>query len=113
MVALLSRAGCFEEALLFIRNMDLDPDSAVWGALLSACCIQQEVKLGEYLAKKLYLLDHRNGGLYVLMSNLYASKGMWDDVARVRQLMKKSGGDGCSGTSLIELTSFNEMDNNS
>ncbi|XVF64052.1 hypothetical protein PTKIN_Ptkin09bG0136000 [Pterospermum kingtungense] len=105
MVALLSRAGLFEEALLFIRNMDLDPDSALWGALIGGCCIHQEVKLGEYVAKKLYLLDHRNGGLYVLMSNLYASKGMWDDVARVRQMMKGIGGDGCSGASLIELTS--------
>ncbi|XVF36274.1 hypothetical protein REPUB_Repub19eG0044000 [Reevesia pubescens] len=103
MVALLTRAGYFEEALLFIRNMDFDPDSAMWVALLNACCIHQEVKLGEYLAKKLYLLDHRNGGLYVLMSNLYASKNMWDDVARVRQMMKDTGGDGCSGASLIEL----------
>ncbi|TYH30917.1 hypothetical protein ES288_A01G133000v1 [Gossypium darwinii] len=104
MVALLSRCGYFGEALLFIRNMESRPDSAVWGALLNGCCIHQEVKLGEYLAKKLYFLDHRNGGLYVLMSNLYASKGMWDDVARVRQIMKDTGGDGCSGTSLIELT---------
>lgn len=103
MVTLLSRAGFFEEALIFIRNMDFDPDSAVWGALISGCFIHQEVKLGEYLAKKLYLLDHRNGGLYVLMSNLYASKGMWDDVARVRLMMEDTGGDGCSGASLIDL----------
>ncbi|XP_021283962.1 pentatricopeptide repeat-containing protein At2g04860 [Herrania umbratica] len=112
MVALLSRARLFEEALLFISNMEFDPDSTVWGALLSACCTHQEVKLGEYIAKKLYLLDHRNGGLYVLMSNLYASKGMWDDVARVRQMMKDTGGDGCSGVSLLEVTSFKEMDDN-
>ncbi|GMI64943.1 hypothetical protein like AT2G04860 [Hibiscus trionum] len=105
MVTLLSRGGYFEEALLFIRNMECDPDSAVWGALLDGCCIHQEVKLGEYLAKKLYLLDHTNGGLYVSMSNLYASEGMWDDVARVRQIMKDTGGDGSSGASLIELTS--------
>ncbi|XVE94891.1 hypothetical protein REPUB_Repub02eG0048800 [Reevesia pubescens] len=94
MVAFLSRAGFSEEALLFIRNMDFNPDSAIWGALLNACCTHQEIKLGEYLAKKLYLLDHRNGGLYVLMSNLYAFKGMWDE--KVRQLMKDGGGDGCS-----------------
>ncbi|WOK99781.1 Pentatricopeptide repeat-containing protein [Canna indica] len=103
MVALLSRTGYFEEAFSFIRDMDFDPDSAMWGAVLDACCIHQEVKLGEYIAKKLYLLDHRNGGLYVLMSNLYASKGMWNDVARVRQMMKDTGGDGYLGGSLIEL----------
>ncbi|KAE8653972.1 Pentatricopeptide repeat-containing protein [Hibiscus syriacus] len=77
MVTLLSGGGHFEESLLFIGNMEFDPDSAVWGALLDGCCIHQEVKLGEYLAKKLYLLVHTNGGFYVLMSNIYASKGMW------------------------------------
>ncbi|XP_015574094.2 pentatricopeptide repeat-containing protein At2g04860 [Ricinus communis] len=102
MVGLLARVGLFEEALLFIKNMEKEPDSAVWGAFLSACCIHQEVKLGEYLAKKLYLLDCRNGGLYVLMSNLYAVTGRWDDVARVREMMKDAGGDGNSGVSQIE-----------
>ncbi|GAV78396.1 Alpha-amylase domain-containing protein/PPR domain-containing protein/Alpha-amyl_C2 domain-containing protein/PPR_2 domain-containing protein, partial [Cephalotus follicularis] len=102
MVGLLGREGVFEEAMLFIKNMKKEPDSAVWGALLSACCIHQEVKLGECLAKKLYLLDHQNGGLYVLMSNLYAATERWDDVAKVRRMMKDTGGDGCSGLSLIQ-----------
>ncbi|KAL5777775.1 hypothetical protein ACOSP7_010701 [Xanthoceras sorbifolium] len=106
MVDLLGRAGFFEEAILFIKNMVIEPDSAVWGALLSACCIHQRVKIGECIARKLHFLDHRNGGLYVSMSNLYAAKGMWDDVARMREMMRDSGGDGCSGVSLIEVTSI-------
>ncbi|KAJ9166234.1 hypothetical protein P3X46_021012 [Hevea brasiliensis] len=109
MVGLLARAGLFEEALLFIKGMETEPDSAVWGALLSACCIHQKVKLGECLAKKLYLLDYRNGGLYVLMSNLYAVTGRWDDVSRVREMMRDGGGDGNLGISQIEATSWEEM----
>ncbi|XP_061343151.1 pentatricopeptide repeat-containing protein At2g04860 [Gastrolobium bilobum] len=105
-VGLLGRAGLFKEAIKFINNMEIRPDSAVWGALLSACCIQQEVKLGEGLAKKLFLLNYKNGGFYVLMSNLYAIVGRWDDVARVRDMMRDSGGDGCSGVSVIEVTSI-------
>ncbi|CAN0922846.1 Pentatricopeptide repeat-containing protein At2g04860 [Linum grandiflorum] len=104
-VGLLGRAGLFDEAMLFIQKMNVEPDSAVWGALLGACSIHQETRLGEYLAKKMYLLDHRNGGLYVLMSNLYASTERWDDVTRVRELMKDAGGDGCSGVSQIEPSS--------
>lgn len=107
-VGLLGRAGLFKEAIEFINNMDIRPDSAVWGALLSACCIQQEVKLGECLAKKLFLLNHKNGGFYVLMSNLYAIVGRWDDVARVRDMMRDTGGDGCSGVSVIEVTSIKD-----
>ncbi|XP_031267191.1 pentatricopeptide repeat-containing protein At2g04860 [Pistacia vera] len=106
MVGLLGRAGFFEEAISFIKTMEIEPDSAVWGSLLSACCMHQEVKLGECLARKLYFLDYGNGGVYVLMSNLYAARGMWDDVVRVRKMMKDIGGDGCSGVSLIEVTSM-------
>ncbi|XP_057428387.1 pentatricopeptide repeat-containing protein At2g04860 [Lotus japonicus] len=111
-VGLLGRAGLFKEAIEFINSMEIRPDSAVWGALLSACCIQQEVKLGECLAKKLFLLNCNNGGFYVLMSNLYAIVGRWDDVAKVRDMMRDSGGDGCSGVSVIELTSIKDTDNN-
>ncbi|VVA12097.1 PREDICTED: pentatricopeptide [Prunus dulcis] len=112
MVGLFGRAGLFEEALMFIRNMEMEPDFAVWATLLSACCIHQEVKLGEYVARKLFFLDSNNGGFFVLMSNLYAVKGMWDEVARVREMMRESGGDGCSGISVIEMTSLEDMNVN-
>ncbi|XP_004501568.1 pentatricopeptide repeat-containing protein At2g04860 [Cicer arietinum] len=112
LVGLLGREGLFKEAIEFINYMEIRPDSAVWGALLSACCIQQEVKLGECLAKKLFLLNHKNGGFYVLMSNLYAIVGRWDDVARVREMMRDGGGDGCSGVSVIEVAYINDSNNN-
>ncbi|XP_010059936.2 pentatricopeptide repeat-containing protein At2g04860 [Eucalyptus grandis] len=112
MVTLLGRAGLFEEALLFVKNMEVEPDSAVWGALLSACCIHGEVQLGECLAKKLWFLDQQSGGFYVLMSNLYASKGRWDDVARARGMMKDMGRDGCYGASVMEITSMEDNNRN-
>ncbi|WCJ35416.1 Tetratricopeptide repeat (TPR)-like superfamily protein [Euphorbia peplus] len=111
-VGLVARAGLFEEALSYVKNMETEPDCAVWGALLSACCVHGDVRLGECLAKKMYLLDYRNGGLYVSMSNLYAVTGRWDDVARVREMMRDSGGDGKSGVSQIELTSLEQMNKN-
>ncbi|VVB05497.1 unnamed protein product [Arabis nemorensis] len=99
MVGLLGRACLFTEALILIWKMDIKADSAVWGALLSACIVKREVELGEYVAKKMFMLDYRNGGLYVLMSNLYATEAMWDDVARVRRMMKDNGYDGYLGVS--------------
>lgn len=108
MVGLLGRAGLFKEAIEFINNMEIEPDFTVWVSLLSACCIHQEIKLGESLAKKVFFLNYRNGGLYILMSNLYAVVGKWDDVARVRDMMRESGGDGCSGVSVIEVISVKE-----
>ena len=105
-------AGLFKEAIEIINNMEIRPDSAVWGALLSACWIQQEVKLGECLAKNLFLLNYKNGGFYVSLSNLYAIVGRWDDVARVRDMMRDSGGDGSSGVSVIEVTPLRDINNN-
>lgn len=64
------------------------------------------------MAKNLFLLNYKNGGFYVLMSNLYAIVGRWDDVARVRGMMRDSGGDGCSGVSVIEVTPLRDTNNN-
>ncbi|KAF4379718.1 hypothetical protein F8388_023735 [Cannabis sativa] len=108
-VSLLGRAGLLEEALILIKDMEIKPDFAVWGALLNACCIHQELRIGEYLAKKLFLLDNSSGGFYVLMSNLYATKGKWDEVAKVRKMMRETGGDGCSGISVIEVNSLIQL----
>ncbi|XP_006299811.2 pentatricopeptide repeat-containing protein At2g04860 [Capsella rubella] len=100
-VGLLGRACLFTEALYLIWEINIKPDSAVWGALLSACIVHRELEVGEYVAKKMFMLDYRNGGLYVLMSNLYAAEAMWDDVVRVRQMMKDNGYDGYMGVSQI------------
>ncbi|CAH8368944.1 unnamed protein product [Eruca vesicaria subsp. sativa] len=99
MVGLLGRECLFSEALCLIWEMDEKPDSAVWGSLLSACILNREIEIGEYVAKKMFMLDYRNGGLYVLMSNLYATEEMWEDVSRVRRMMKDNGYDGYLGVS--------------
>ncbi|XP_054795980.1 pentatricopeptide repeat-containing protein At2g04860-like, partial [Prosopis cineraria] len=112
MVGTLGRAGFFHEAMEFINSMEVRPDSAVWISLLSACSIHQEIKLGECLANKLFYLDHRNGGLYVLMSNLYAVVGRWDDVARVRDMMRDNGQEGFYGVSVVEVTSIEDLNSN-
>ncbi|KAI3873616.1 hypothetical protein MKW92_037808 [Papaver armeniacum] len=107
MVDLLSRSGFLDEAVAFIKNMEVEPDSVVWLALLSGCCTYRDVKLAECVAKQILFLGHHNcGGFYVLMSNLYASTDRWNDVARMRKMIKDNGEDGFSGTSLIESDVF-------
>ncbi|KAI4321030.1 hypothetical protein MLD38_034453 [Melastoma candidum] len=101
MASLLGRAGLFGEAMEYVRTEHAKPDFTVWGALLDACLLHREVRLGECFARKLLFLDQNNGGLYILMSNLYASEGRWDDVARVRKMMIYRK-DGCHGGSSVE-----------
>eukprot|EP01018_Ginkgo_biloba_P025793 Gb_04079 [translate_table: standard] len=103
MVDLLGRAGHLDKALDFINNMPLEPDVGVWGALLGVCRIHCNLKLGERVAKHLFYLDPENAGNYVLLSNIYAAAGRWDDVTNVRRMMEERGLRKTPGCSMIEV----------
>ncbi|KAL3525870.1 hypothetical protein ACH5RR_014242 [Cinchona calisaya] len=91
MVDLLGRAGRLEEAHELIRNMPFPPGHTVWGALLGACVIHENVDLGEEAAKWLFELEPENTGNYVLMGNIYAAVGRWKDAENVRHKMNEVG----------------------
>ncbi|GLJ06991.1 hypothetical protein SUGI_0054920 [Cryptomeria japonica] len=88
MVDLLSRAGHLDEALDFIQKMPMEPDATVWGALLAACRVYCNVELAEHAAERLLYLEPENPANRILLSNIYAASGRWEDVARVRAGMK-------------------------
>ncbi|KAG9459412.1 hypothetical protein H6P81_003920 [Aristolochia fimbriata] len=91
MVDLLGRSGHLKEAHEFIEKMPIKPDAGVWGALLNACRIHRHVDLGQLAAKSIFEMDSQSVGYYVLLCNLYADNGRWDEVARVRNLMRERG----------------------
>eukprot|EP01018_Ginkgo_biloba_P011243 Gb_34299 [translate_table: standard] len=103
MVDLLGRAGHLDEAYDFIKKMPLKPNASVWGALLGACRIHCNVELGEQVAEHLFDLEPKDAGNYVLLSNIYAAAGRWDDVAKVRSTMKDRRLKKTPGYSLIEV----------
>ncbi|KAG1359362.1 pentatricopeptide repeat-containing protein [Cocos nucifera] len=102
-VDLLARAGRLEKAYEFVRSMPMEPEVTVWGALLNACKIYGHVGLGRYAAERIFALEPSNAGHYVQLSNIYASVGMWSDVAKVRVLMKEKGVTKAIGCSLTEI----------
>ncbi|KAK7340864.1 hypothetical protein VNO77_21580 [Canavalia gladiata] len=91
MVDLLGRAGLFDEVLRLINKMTTEPDAQVWGALLGACKMHSNVKLGEVALH--YLLKHepRNAVHYVVLSDIYAQCGRWIDAKRTRSNMNDHG----------------------
>eukprot|EP01018_Ginkgo_biloba_P036993 Gb_08070 [translate_table: standard] len=103
MVDLLGRAGHLDEAKNFIEKMPIEPSAIVWGSLLAACRIYGNTELGENVAEILFNLEPENVGQYVLLSNIYAGVGRWDDVAKVRTTMKDRGLQKPPGCSLIEI----------
>ncbi|KVH90995.1 pentatricopeptide repeat-containing protein At1g04840 [Cynara cardunculus var. scolymus] len=103
MVDLYGRAGRLNEALGFIKNMPIDPDFVIWGALFSACRVHKNIKMAEYASERLLELEPQHPGSYVFLSNAYAGVGRWQDVERVRAKMKNTGVVKDPGWSYIEI----------
>jgi len=88
MVDLLGRSGQLKEASEFINKMSIQPDATLWGCLLGACRVHNNIELAEYAAEHLIDLDPSNASPYVLLSNTYAAAGRWDAARNVRIIMK-------------------------
>ncbi|CAJ1967497.1 unnamed protein product [Sphenostylis stenocarpa] len=102
-VDLLGRAGRVEEAFEFIKKMPFEPSAAIWGCLLGACSVHLNVDIGEFVGHRLLEIEPENAGNYVILSNLYASAGRWEDVRSLRDLMLKKTVTKEPGRSWIEL----------
>ncbi|KAL9237026.1 hypothetical protein vseg_011616 [Gypsophila vaccaria] len=91
MVDLLGRAGRLEEAYNFVSSSPCKENPVVWGSLLGACRTHGNVELLKLSAKKFFDLEPENAGKYVVLSNSYASHGLWENVAEVWGLMRDVG----------------------
>lgn len=87
-VDLLGRSGYLQEAEEFINKMPIEPDSVVLGALLSACWFFMDMEVGERVAERMFSLDSKQMSTYVLMSNIYAGVGRWEEVLKVRKKLR-------------------------
>ncbi|KAK7251841.1 hypothetical protein RIF29_35403 [Crotalaria pallida] len=106
MVDLLARAGLMKNSEDLITKVPMKAGSALWGALLSGCRTHSDSELGEIVAKRLIELEPEDIGPYILLSNIYASEGRWDDVERVRLMMKEKGLQKEAASSLVHLEDF-------
>ncbi|KAA8545569.1 hypothetical protein F0562_020353 [Nyssa sinensis] len=103
MVDLLGRAGLLDEAEDFILQMPIKPDDVILKALLGACKMHGNIEMGKRVAELLMEMAPNDSGSYVALSNMYASLGNWEAVARVRLMMKELDIRKDPGCSLIEL----------
>ncbi|XP_057843783.2 pentatricopeptide repeat-containing protein At4g13650 [Cryptomeria japonica] len=88
MVDLLSRAGCFDEAENFIREMPFQPAAVIWRTLLGACRIHGNIELGKHAAKCALELEPQDSATYLLLSNMFVVANLQIDAVNVRKLMK-------------------------
>ncbi|KAK6248410.1 hypothetical protein QUC31_019975 [Theobroma cacao] len=91
MVDMLGRAGRLKEAEKLMGRSPGGPGLSMLQSLLGACTIHGNVEMGERVADALMEMEPSESGPYVLMSNLYAEKGNWEKVAKLRKRMRERG----------------------
>jgi len=104
-IAGVAGAGCMHEADDFINQMAFDADIVVWKALLAYCKTHGNVDVGKRAAENILKIDPTNSAAVVLLCNIYASSGKWEEVARLRGSMKERGVRKVPGQSWIEIQS--------
>ena len=88
-VDLLCKSGKIEEAFKLADEMEEQPNSVIWGTLLSACRLRSNLELAEICAQRLLAMEPENSANYVVLSSLYAGKGRWAEALTTRGAMKE------------------------
>ncbi|CAA0825334.1 Pentatricopeptide repeat-containing protein -chloroplastic [Striga hermonthica] len=94
-VDMLGRVGRVFEAYEFALKLGREGDVlGIWGSLLSACRVHKEFGLGKIVANKLLEMEggnDRKTGYHVLLSNMHAEEGNWENVKSMRRELAERG----------------------
>lgn len=85
-IYLLGRSGHLQKVQELVHKLP-ETSSSVYSSLLGAAGHHLDPKLGEDMAKELSELDPQNPTTFVVLSNIYAAMGKWDDVERIRNMI--------------------------
>ncbi|GAU48510.1 hypothetical protein TSUD_244300 [Trifolium subterraneum] len=89
LVDMLVRLGRLEEAFNLIQKMDYEASEFIWSNLIAGCLSQGNLELGCHAAEKLLSLKPKDAETYVLLLNTYASAGRFEEVSKVKNIMKE------------------------
>ncbi|KAK4599893.1 hypothetical protein RGQ29_009797 [Quercus rubra] len=103
MVYLYGRAGRLVDAIDFIEEMPIEPDSFTWAALLTACRIHGNIGLAIRAGENLLDLEPGNFLIHQLISQAYALCGKSEDVSKMTKLEKDNASRKCLGQCWIEV----------
>ncbi|PWA75005.1 Pentatricopeptide repeat-containing protein [Artemisia annua] len=102
-VKLLGMAGELDEAYNLIDSLGDHVDSGIWGALLSCCDAHNNSKLAEIVSQRLFDKKPDRSTYKIMLSNLHAGNGRWDDVKNIRDELNDVGNGKVRGVSWIAV----------
>uniref|UniRef100_A0ACD6A2K8 Uncharacterized protein n=1 Tax=Avena sativa TaxID=4498 RepID=A0ACD6A2K8_AVESA len=99
----LGRVGRFDKVQKMLSEMPFGDDPIIWSSILHSCRIHGNQDLARVAAEKLFSMGPTDATPYVILSNIYAKAGKWEDVARVKKTMRDRGLRKESGYSWVEF----------
>ncbi|XP_022925937.1 pentatricopeptide repeat-containing protein At2g21090-like isoform X3 [Cucurbita moschata] len=110
LIDMFGRKNRLAEALdLISRAPNASKHIGIWGAVLGACRIHDNLDLAIRAAETLFEMEPDNAGRYVMLSNVFAAASRWMDAHNVRKLMEERGFKKEVAQSFIEIRNFAEM----
>ncbi|KMT10757.1 hypothetical protein BVRB_5g114150 [Beta vulgaris subsp. vulgaris] len=103
MIDLFGRSGMLYEAFELVKHLTLDVPSYAWETLLNYCKLHGNFELGEIVSQKILSNHPRKAEMNVLVSNIFAAKGSWNDSENIRTAMKQGNVKKEVGCSWVEL----------
>ncbi|XVE82789.1 hypothetical protein DITRI_Ditri16bG0033700 [Diplodiscus trichospermus] len=88
MVDLLGRTGHLQEAYDMVNRLPFKPSVCMLESLLGACKIYGNVELGERMFQMLSKMYPQNSESYLMLHNIYAAAGKWEDANTIRSIME-------------------------
>ncbi|XP_057515270.1 pentatricopeptide repeat-containing protein At2g42920, chloroplastic [Amaranthus tricolor] len=103
MVDVLGQAGLLNEAEQLIKKMPMEPDAIIWGSLLSSCRKYGNVEMAIRAGRHINEINSNDSAAYILMSNVYAASGQFENAIEQRVSMKERHVPKEKGCSSIEV----------
>ncbi|KAF5740803.1 pentatricopeptide repeat-containing protein [Tripterygium wilfordii] len=103
MISLYGRSGKLREAMEFIHNMPMEPNSSIWTALLTACRSHKNFVLAIHALECLLELEPGNTLIHHLIRQTYERCGRFEDALNVTKLEKVNLVQSLIGQSRIEV----------
>lgn len=103
MVDLLGGAGCLIEAEDLLRVVPLKPKIVPWTSLLNSCRVHNDVELAEHCFQHIMDIDECCASAYTLMSIVYTTANMVNDVGKIKAMRQQSNAWKKPGEAYIEL----------
>lgn len=102
LVDMLGRTGRLEEAEKLALGIPSEiVNVVIWRTLLGACSFHRDIEMGERVTIKIMEIERGYGGDYVLMYNIFAGAGRFEDAERLRHLMDQRNALKVPGHSLV------------